>query len=663
MRPRRFSPLHAIALGAVLLGGAGLAWFLLQDRGAPPVLLELSTKERPQGPTPGELAAPRDDAPKGGVYAGIVVNEAGNPIPDARVLLVRFNAGDDFIGTSQTATNFDPAKVPTIGDFQISGDEQKTDALGRFRIASGARDRVQYAVAWKELFSPGVKRTGKPEDEVRIVLKQGGLLNGKVVDPSGRAVAGAIVDIYLQQKSKPLAEGQHEVVKPSLPAEMGLLGSFLGKVLGPKVWGVQPSATEAIRTGTASDGTFHFGPVDDSVQIWVVITHPDYMWTEFDRGEDQLVRRPVLEPGQTLERTYVLREGNWIEGRVVSEDDPNRGVADVLIRLEHVVGYAMHPWYKIRTRNAVTREDGSFRLAGLAQGPYVATITHPSFGSKFQPQIPENTKGLVWIVKGQGAIHGELLGLAERPLGGRVELVLEPMGSAVQGPGKTLRNQFVVLSQQNTFDAPKIDPGEYRASVRAGSFASAPQTVTVEPHKTAHLSFETAGSGTLSVRVEDRQGKRVDPVTLTLVRQESDGKESTLGTFTTRGGVLNEQPVLPGSYRLDAWAANFLPGKSEPFTVALRQSVALPTIVLRRPGWMKLLSLVDERDRAPKEAQLEIREGDGEFRPVVIRAADLQVAPGPLTVRITSDDGLVFEQAYEVEEGKVVEVRAVLRPK
>lgn len=656
-------PLHAIALGAALLGGAALAWFLLQDRGAPPAPLELAPLVRPSAPTPQELAASKDHAPKGGVYGGLVVDEAGHPIAGARVLLVRFNAGDEFVGITQSATNFDPAKVPTIGDYHVAGDEQTTDAAGRFQIAAGARDRVQYAVAWKELYSPGIQRTGKPEEEVKIVLKQGGLLKGKVVDPGGRAVGGASVEIYLQQKTTPVREGERQEVKPNLPAEMGVLGSFLGKILGPKVWGLEPSSSEAFKTYSASDGTFHFGPVDDTVQIMVVITHPDFMWTDFDRDQEGYVHRPVLEPGKTLERTYALREGNWIEGRVVSDDDPNRGVEGVWIRLEHVVAYAMHPFYKIRTRNTMTREDGSFRLAGLAQGPYTATISHPSFGSKFFGSIPENTKGLVWMVKGQGAIHGELNGLNERPLGGRVELVLEPTGSALPGTQKTPRSQFVLLSTKNTFDAPKIEPGEYRASVRAGSFASASQTVTVEPHKITRITFETAGSGTVTVRVEDRQGKRVDPVTLTLVRQEGAGKESTLGSFTTRAGVLDAQTVLPGTYRLDAWAANFLPGKSETFTVALEQSVTLPTLVLRRPGWMKILSLVDERDRSPKEAQLEIREGDGEFRAVVIRGADLQVAPGPLTVRITSPDGLAFEQTYEVEEGKSVEVRAVLKAK
>jgi hypothetical protein len=655
--------LHGFALASVLLGGAGLAWFLLADRGAAPPPLELATAtERGKAASAKELTAGRDDAPKGGVYAGIVVDEAGNPIPQARVLLVRFNAGDEFVGIQQSVTNFDPAKVPTIGDFHVSGDEQTTDAGGRFRIASGARDRVQYAVAWKDLYAPGVKRTGRPEDEVRIVLKQGGLLKGKVVDPSGSPVAGATVEINLQQKSTPVKEGERQVVKPNVPAEMGLLGSFLGKVLGPKVWGFQANPSESLRTVTPSDGTFHFGPVDDSVQVEVWITHPDYMWTEFDRGPDQLVRRSVLEPGKTLERTYVLQPGNWIEGRVVSDEDRNRGIEGVWIRLEHVVGYAMHPLYKIRTRNTTTREDGSFRIAGLAQGPYVATMSHPSFGSKFQPQIPENSKGLLWFVKGLGAIRGELHGLEERPLGGRVELVLEPTGSALQGPQKTPRSQFLMLSTQNAFEAQKIEPGEYRASVRAGKFASTAQLVTVEPHKTAHLVFETAGSGTVTVRVEDGQGKRVDPVTLTLVRLE-EGKESTLGSFTTRSGVLEDQVVLPGTYRLEAWAAGFLPGKSDTFTVALRQAVRLPTIVLRRPGWMKLLALTDERDRPPKEPTLEIREGDGEFRPAMVPGAGLQVAPGPLTVRITSQDGLVFEQTYEVEEGKFVEVRAVLKPK
>jgi hypothetical protein len=656
-------PLHWLALAVVLLAGAGLAWFLLRDRGEPPPLLSIPEARRGAAPATPELAAPRATEPIGGVYAGVVVDEAGRPIPDAHVLLIRYNAGDDVVLKPQAAAEFDPALIPTIGDYHVSGAEQRTDAEGRFRIASGARDRVQFVVAWKLLFSPAVVRTGKPEQEIRVVLKQGGLLKGRVVDPSGRAVAQATIDIFLQQKSTPVKEGETVRVAPKAPAEMGLLGSFLGKVIGPRVWGMPESTTEAVRTYTASDGTFHFGPVDDSVQIEVLITHPDYMWTEFDRGPDELVRRTVLEPGKTVERTYVLRPGNWIEGRVVSDTDPNRGIPDVFIRVEHVVGYAMHWRYKTHTRNGVTREDGSFRIAGLAQGPYVATIYHASFGSQFMPQIPENTKGLVWRVESRGAIQGEITGLTERPPGGRVEVVLEPLGSHAPGPNRPPGRQFVPLTRENTFQVAQIKPGDYRASVRSGAFASRAEVVTVRAHETVRLEFEAASGGTLTARVEDRQGRRVDPVTLTLLRQEDGGKESALGTFTTRAGVLAEQAVLPGTYRLEAWAPGFLSAKTEAFTLALRQNLTLPPIVLRRPGWLKMLAIVDERDRPPQEAHIEIREGDGPFRPLILRGGDVQVAPGPLTVRVTSDAGLVFEQTYEVEEGKTTEVRAVLRPK
>jgi hypothetical protein len=654
--------LHWIALVVVVVAGAGLAWFLLRDTGAPPPLLALAPAERPSAPTGRELEAPRDTAPRGGVYAGVVVDEAGQPIPEAHVLLVRYNAGDDAIASgNQSRSTFDPTLIPTIGDFHVSGERQTTDRQGRFRIASGARDRVQYVVAWKLLYSPGVVRTGKPEQEIRVVLKQGGLLKGTVVDPSGRPVAGARIDIYLQQKATPVKEGETVRVEPKAPAEMGLLGSFLGKVIGPIVWGFLPNETESLRTTSASDGTFHFGPVDDSVQIEVVITHPDYMWTEFDRGADQLVRRTVLAPGKTVERTYVLREGNWIEGRVVSDTDPDRGIEGVTIRLEHVVGYAMHWRYKSYARTAVTREDGSFRLAGLAQGPYVATITHSSFGSQFMPQIPENTKGLKWEVKSAGALQGEITGLETRPPGGRVEVLMEAMGSYDRGLNRPPNRQFSVLSKENTFVLPKIDPGDYRVSVRAGAFASGAETVTVRAHEVSRVSFVAAGGGVLTVRVEDRQGRRVDPVTLNLLRQDADGKETQLGTFTTRSGVMEEQALLPGTYRLEAWALGFLPAKSAAFSLALRQSLTLPPIVLRRPGWVKFLALVDERNQPLKEAQLEIREGEGEFRPLLLKGGDVPVAPGPLTVRVRSGDGLVFEETYEVEEGKVVEVKAVLR--
>lgn len=658
------------ALAAVLLGGAALAWFLTDDRGAPPPLLSVDLV--PRGPLADgkAIAGPVETRPLGGVYAGIVVDAQGQGIAGARVLLVRYNAGMDseFRGFKPDGSDFDPAKIPVFGDFQVAG-EQVTDADGRFRIASGAKDLVQMVVAWKERFAPGFAGTGKPGDEVRVTLTQGGVLKGRVVDPQGHAISKALVELYLQQIVDPTPDrepGQdvHVPVKVRPLSQAPLLGNFLGRVLGPRVLGLDPSSSEALRTTTGNDGTFWFGPWNDEVQIQVVVSHPDYMWTEFDRGADGGVRRPVLRPGETLERTYVLQPGNWIEGRVVSDANLAQGIEGVRIRLEHVVAYSMHPWYRYKTRDTVTREDGSFRLAGLAQGPYVATLTHASFGSQFVPKIPENTTKLVWTVRSRGALLGRLTGdTGERPLGGRVEVSFE--GQAVSGvaPHAPPPRQTAVLTKDKTFSLAQLEPGSYLVSVRAGTYASRPQPVEIVAHKIVEATFETGGGGSLTTQVTDTQGRAVDPVGLTLLRIDANGKEVMVATYTGRTGKVTEDGLLPGRYRLEAWAAGFQTQSTEPFELVERRETAVPTIVLRQPAWLRVAAVVDEDGRAPRaEAHLSLREGLGEAKPLWLRGNDVAVRPGQVTLAAVTDDGLSYQETFDAREGEIVTVSVVLKP-
>ncbi|MHC5011830.1 MAG: hypothetical protein ACYTG6_12945, partial [Planctomycetota bacterium] len=80
-----------LAALALLVGAASLLWFLLADAPPPPQVIpeEIERDEAPgTGPSLVEL-------PKGGVYAGVVVDDAGTPIEAATILLVAFDAGDD----------------------------------------------------------------------------------------------------------------------------------------------------------------------------------------------------------------------------------------------------------------------------------------------------------------------------------------------------------------------------------------------------------------------------------------------------------------------------------------------------------------------------------------------------------------------------------------
>lgn len=662
-------PVWALPVLALLAGGASLFVFLRADPAQAP-LVRLDPVVRAASPADAGLEARRPEQQLGGTYAGEVVDGQGRPIEGATVLLIRFEGGLDLTLPQFRAdgSDFDPRLVPQLGRHEVA-DRTKTDAQGRFRTTAGARHIVQMALAFHKLYAPNAVAVGKPEQPLRITLQSGGLLKGLVLDPEGRPVSGALVEIYLQQIAPyaPNPEGNQAFAPmPKDPKPRGLsvqatLGEFLGRVLGPEAWGLDESQTEALRTSTASDGTFHFGPVDDSVQVQVVIHHPDFMWTDFDTNAEGIAVRPVLEPGKTLERTYRLETGNWIEGRVITDAQPPEPVGGVLIRLDHVSQYKQHPFYRDRARVGVTREDGTFRMSGLSWPPYKATLLHGSFGSQEVVQIPANTKSLTWQVKSRGGLEGTLSGLTERPPGGRVEVLLEPVGGG-EGQRQAIQRERVPIDAQGRFRLDALVPGDYRVSVRAGALTGRPEAVSIRPREVARVTFDTGGGAQLSLRVLDGAGKIVDPATITLLVPGEPGQpDSARGTFTTRGGQLEEEGLVPGRYKADIWAPGFLPFTSEPFQLLEGRRQVVGPFVLRRPAYLRIVDVGDAQGRVPPDIRLEIQEGDGPSRPLMLKG-DLALPAGPVTLRALSEaQGLLFESTVVLEEGRVETVHMLLQ--
>ncbi|MFM8387409.1 MAG: carboxypeptidase-like regulatory domain-containing protein [Planctomycetia bacterium] len=656
-----------IALLALAVAAVALVLRLARPE-VPLVVLEAPDRR----PAPGTdasapLTASGPDAPTGGTYWGIVVDSAGRPIEGARVLLVRYESGT---GVSvprfrPDGSDFDPARVVRIGDYHVSG-ETRSGPGGRFEVTAGTpRDEVRVVVAWTEEHAPAYTFTASPKDEVRVVLQAGGRLKGTVVDPRGQPVAGALVEVYLQQPApralapepgKPVMAVPGEVRRLSAAAT---LGDFIGRVVGPRVYGIEPTDQVALRMATKPDGTFHVGPVDDSVQLEVVITHPDYMWTDFDEDDKGFVQRPVLRPGEVLERTYALREGHWIAGRVVGDDRAQTPIAGVVISVRSIPSYKKHPYYDSKPRMAITDTDGSFRVAGLSHAPFMADLHHASFGHEFQGQVPADTRNLLWVVRSRGGILGTVRGLDERPPGGRVRLVLEPMEAG--RPVGARATVEAMLTPDDTFLLEKVDPGTYRGTLRAGSRAAQPVVFTVEPRSVARVQFECGGGGAIEARASDAQGRIVDPVTGSLRRLAEGEEPSPVEDMVSRAGVMTAEGLPAGRYVLEVSAEGFLPSSSEPFEVRDGGLARVGPIVIQRPA---RLSVGSVRDAAGRMLQvpiaLEVGEGDEPPKPVLVLRGDIRVRPGRVRVRARDPQDRTFEAELVLADGERHALEVVL---
>ena len=652
----------ALALLA-LLGAIAAILFVALGQGAPePVEIQEALPER-AGPAP--AATRHMELPKGGVFAGRVVDEGGQGVGGATVLLVAFDTGDQSMATRRPAVdleNFDPSQLALVG-FRTAARAQ-TDPGGRFRVAADPDSAIRMVVAFHRGFVPRLVGVEAPTEGLEIVLSPAGKLIGHVVDAeTGRPVPRANVAIYLQQRTDPMTGEVGARVSGRKPkyetSFFAVAQRWVAKELGPSVWGTEWQGDETIRVWTDEEGNFTFGPVGDEVQIEIVITHARYMWSEHDRTARNTIERTVVKPGETVERTFRLKRGKSISGRVV--DESNRGVPDVLVSVDHVAQYKQHWWYRVKQRRARTRRDGSFTVGGLSFGPYTVTLEHPASGRTDIPGIPEGAKNLELGVKNRGAIHGTVEGLEKRPFGERATLVMEAAGDAPDG-ARHLREE-VMLDADQRFTLQGVRPGRWNAWLQVAGMSSQPQEIEVVSLGTLDVRFTLGGGGGLTLRVWEPGNREVDPATVSLVRIEGEGAQRRLGRMVTRGGRLDAEGIVPGRYVAEVAAPGYLPTMTEPFDVAVDRVTDLGDVMLRRPGTIRIADILDASGRpATMTVHLSLREEDGEARPVNLFARpEVQVKPGLVTVRAEAEDGSVFEETVEIVDGAVVPVTIRLR--
>ncbi|MHC5012338.1 MAG: carboxypeptidase-like regulatory domain-containing protein, partial [Planctomycetota bacterium] len=557
----------------------------------------------------------------------------------------------------------DLTMLPTIGHRTAA--EAKTDAAGRFRINADANSAIRIVTAYRRGYMPEMVAVRGPTEDVRVVLQAAGQVIGTVIDKETRQpISGADVAINVQQKAIPVGETGFSGTTPTetVPVSpFAVAKLWVTKELGERVWGMRFRGDDSLHVMTDGRGEFRFGPIGNSVQLEFIITHPDYAWTEFDQADGPAVRT-VVQPGETVERTFELERGKVIAGQVV-DDVTGKGIPDVLISVVHLARYKQHWWYRTRKRFGRTGRDGSFRISGLSYGPYNLLFRHPSFGEEPMHAVPEGSDRIVQRIKSVGGIVGRVLGLDERIRGRRIDLHLEAAGG---NEGTELRQQFTAhLDENGEFLVSGVKPGVWRAWVRSGTMSSTPETVEVVGLDTVRAEFTLGGGGALRLFVADAEGSAVDPAIVRLqMLSEGGAAPRTLGQFVTRGGWLEIDGLIPGRYRAEARSPGYVQGVSEPFVIEENGETDAGAVTIRRQAFLRITGVVGPRGRAPRgDVVLSMKEGDGAFRRLFLQGRDLPVTPGEVTIRaaLQGAEALSFEEVLTIGEGETRDLRIQLR--
>ncbi|MCI0586809.1 MAG: carboxypeptidase-like regulatory domain-containing protein [Planctomycetes bacterium] len=547
---------------------------------------------------------------------GVVVDAAGKGIDDAgiRILLERPDGTHDAGKARSTRTGPD-------GTFLAGALEP-----GRYSVfVDPAEGRLGTAL-------PGVEvGPGANAEMVRIVLPSGRFLAGRVIDASGRPVAGAILEVR-PDHSAPIRPGGF--IRAT--GESGSDGTFRLEGLGEGIL-----AVEASRSGLS--GVVVRGVEGDRDDLVVTLPPPTGIAGRIlEEGGTAPVRRFTLNtsltwregsasglrtgPGRPFEepdgafeilgmregtyevsikadgfvpetilpvnvkagevrRDFEIRMRRGVRARgLVWDRASNRPVEGASVSAEGPAPPG-NPQGMFGTRPATSLADGSFEFDGLRAGTLTFRASKPGF--------PEAKSEPVEVVDGQ-----TLEGIVVRfPFGGVLEGVaagaeggpLHPAFALAEGMTPSRTSAGGATDPAGAFRLENLAPGEYTVTVTPFPLSGESResavarrlraTARVEEGKTTRVEFPPPPPG---CRVSGRvllAGKGVRNIGVSL-RQ---GPGETLQGVTREDGSYEVHRVRPGPARLEvAWESSgtrtTLPSSIEiPDAPELVHDIALPT--------------------------------------------------------------------------------------
>lgn len=209
-----------------------------------------------------------------------------------------------------------------LSSFPLQG---RTDGHGVVMLGPIARERAAAAARAPGFVAKSAVLVDPAATEVRIGLLRGGALVGDVVDERGYPIGGATIEVIgVDAEGMPIDETttmtdfREEHFELTLPGPAPLIPmGELGVMPGPIPALPRSEAMGGAPRGggdpwvTRADGTFRAEPVPPG-RVQALVRHPDYV--------EALSEIVTIRSGGEATVHVVLRQGGWLEGRVLEED-------------------------------------------------------------------------------------------------------------------------------------------------------------------------------------------------------------------------------------------------------------------------------------------------------------------------------------------------------
>lgn len=416
--------------------------------------------------------------------------------------------------------------------------EAKADADGRFSFTGfGSGGLVVSAESNGRTAAEGlVLSAGESKQDVVLDLSRETALAGTVRGADGKGVAGAEVSYWLRQPSTSSL--------PGLPiarrvAACSADGAWSAASVAPGSYSLQATAP---------------GFAESEVSL-----------VEVARGERGQVEF-TLAPQSPLAGRVVDPLGKPVDGAEITVRQEAQRLEPGMTRKERAQSLLLR-----RKATARSASDGTFKVDGLAAGPYSVSVAKEGFGHRPQTvQAPDEKVELRLLAA--GVVRGEVVDERGLPVpGASLELTARsdrrPPAAGQAGrkaagtPGRTARQSAHADAQGRFRFADLADGAWTLEAVPRGekwTEASAYGLAAVEVQPGAEAEVRLALAATLSIAgvVVDTAGRPVEGAKVTLAgedRERSGGRMPSFRTATSAAdGMFALRGLTKGAYRLSA---------------------------------------------------------------------------------------------------------------
>ncbi|HKB17206.1 MAG TPA: carboxypeptidase-like regulatory domain-containing protein, partial [Planctomycetota bacterium] len=479
----------------------------------------------------------------------------GSPEAEAGIAL-RLESGGKIEGTIRSVAGSPLAGARVSIDPSGRGRDRQVDAESSGRFAAGGLRPGRYGVsalgpgcapAWREK----VEVRGGEATSVSLDLPPEGFVSGRAVDEEGRGVPRARIDAKSQES------------------------------VGPN-----PYAIGYGRAYADAEGNFRVGSLRPGKHT-VTASRPGRLAA---KGETVEVAAGFGVPDLKL----VLAGGRALAGRVLDGTGAPVAEAEVTARTDRAAQRS-RGLTRSRTwsaQSAVTAADGSFRLGGLDDGPFVVVASSKERGRTERKEVPAGDEALELVLEPATTLAGKVRDAETGEPVLRFDVELERRDPSRGANYREGQGSKTFATKDGLFEWTDRKPGTYRVLVAAQGYVSedVDGIEAAAGERKGGIEVALKRGASIRGRVLDRAtGEPVADVSISAEPVEVDeelerSRRRKSGDPTGPDGAFETAGLIPGKWRLRAWREGFVSARTDPIQVEDRGTVDGIEILLPRGG-------------------------------------------------------------------------------